>query len=842
MTLAGVPGQVTTPLVPYGQGHARGLTARELGLHGEQMDSLVRLGLPTVAGVTVPVAHAAELTDAAVAATAVELLEQLAQRRVEDVVRPVLFRLVASAPVRATGLPPSVTGLGLDPHHLDDLARVVGRADDLVAAWAVTVQLVAEEALHVPGDVLDDIVMDVPDPAGRVTAMLAACAEHGDRAYPEDAADQVALAATALLARWESPRGQRARRAQSLPADLGLASHLPAVRIGPWELSGHGTAVSRDLQTGAFDPHGRFVRGVSRDAAGPDDGEPLSAVPGGIDVLREALRTLESHFHDVVEVGFEVRDGRLALLSARPVDRPTARAAVRLASDLASAGTIDRALAVTSLRPELVQELLHAQLRLTGGEAVFVRGLPASPGAASGRIALSSATALEMATAGVPTVLVTSETTPADVPALLAAEAVLTSNGGLASHAAVVARTAGRPAVCGATALRIDLAARTVTNGDVVLNEGDPVSLDGRTGAVYTGVIEVRSAEPSEELDRLLAWADDHRRLAVRANADTARETLTAIRLGAEGIGLCRTEHQFLGDRLPLVRRFVLAEDEESQADALTALSAAQREDFRELLRAVGDRPVTVRLLDAPVHEFLPHDGEYENEQQARRAADLHETNPMLGLRGVRLALMHEHLYPAQAEALFSAYVDVLADGIRPQLEVMIPLVSLPQELAVAVAQVHEAAVAVAERTGVTVPYLVGSMIETPRAALLADRLAEHAEFLSFGTNDLTQLTYGFSRDDVEKTLLQRYLERGLLAVSPFAALDQDGVGALIEIAVTRARAVRPTIKLGLCGEQGGDPASIALVDRLGLHYVSCSPQRVPVARLASAHATLGVN
>ncbi len=403
----------------------------------------------------------------------------------------------------------------------------------------------------------------------------------------------------------------------------------------------------------------------------------------------------------------------------------------------------------------------------------------------------------------------------------------------------MVARGAGTPAVCGAEGLRVDPAAGTVRIGDRVLREGDPVSLDGRTGAVYAGTLPVTVAGPPPELSTLLDWADGVRRLGVRVNADTAAEVETAVALGAEGVGLCRTEHQFLGGRLPLIRRVVLAADRAARDEALLALEDAQHEDFRALLTAVGNRPVTVRLLDAPLHEFLPAPGEAGDPGAEHRAAALREANPMLGLRGVRLALLHERLYPAQAEALFAAWADVAATGVRPALEVMIPLVSLPEELAAAAAYVRGAADAVAARTGVRVPYRIGTMIETPRAALLAAELAEHAEFFSFGTNDLTQLTYGFSRDDVERQVLGTYQERGFLAASPFARLDPHGVGALIRLAAERARSVRPGIKLGVCGEHGGDPESIALCDDLGLDYVSCSAHRVPVARMAAAHSAL---
>ncbi|WP_448624200.1 putative PEP-binding protein [Geodermatophilus sp. URMC 64] len=831
------PPAPTARLVPFGQGRVRGLGPEELGVHGDQMDRLVALGLPTVSGLTAPVSRARELTDVAAAREAVDLVEEMTGRRVGSADRPLLLRLVPSAPVPAAGLPPDLPALGVTPANAAGIVEVIGRDAHLHEVWTTTLRLIAVEALDVDPDDLDDVLAGVTSP-DQLPPVMELIAQKGSAPFPDDPAEQLALAARALLRRWDSPRGRRARRAQKLPDDLGLALHVQALYIGPWERSGHGTASSRDPETGALEPHGTFHRGVGRSSPQPaGTGEPLSALPEGTDLLRHTLATLEHHFRSVAQVTFELRDGKLALLSATRVEHASPRAGLRLVVDLANAGTIERSAAVRAVRAQTVQELLHPQLRLTGAETQLAEGLAASPGAASGLVALTAQRALELTAGGVPTVLVSTETTPGDVPALVASQAVVTTGGGLASHAAVVARGAGKPAVCGVSALKIDRDEGTVTAGGHTIREGDEVTVDGRSGRIYLGRVDIRAAEPPAELDCLLAWADLERQLGVRTNADTARETEIAMRLGAEGIGLCRTEHQFLGERLPVVRSFLLAEDDQAHRAALQALTDAQREDFEALLRAVGDRPVTVRLLDAPLHEFLPHDATYADPEHARRATELREVNPMLGLRGVRLALLNEELYPAQAEALFSAWVTVSGEGITPQLEVMIPLVSIPQELEIAIGQVHRAADRVERVTGVRVPYLVGSMVETPRAALMADKLAEHADFLSFGTNDLTQMTFGFSRDDVESRLLTHYIGEGLLSASPFAEFDPDGVGALVGIAAEKARSVKPGIKLGICGEHGGDAASILRIAPLGLDYVSCSPQRVPIARLAAAHA-----
>ena len=602
-----LPQAPSLALVPYGQGRIRGLDAGELGAHGIAMDRLVALGLPVVPGLTVAAGSASALGEPGTAGAAVELVEQLSGRRIGDPARPLLLRLSASAPSEVAGLPPDLACLGVTPAGAGDLCAVIGRAEALYEVWAATVRMIAEYALDVPAALLDDALLDAPaGPRARVEALLSLVAQHAEHPFPDDPAQQLALAARAVLARWDSPRARRSRRAQRLPADLGIALHVQALRIGPADRSGYGTAVSRHPETGRFSAEGAFFRGVRRSAPPPHTGEPLAKLTAGTTLLEHSLLTLERHLHAPVSVDFEVRDGEISLLAASVQGRPPLRASVCLAADLARDGALGKEEAVRRIRPAQVQELLHPQLRLTGDEDLLVRGLPASPGAAAGVVVLSSERALELAAEDRHAVLVTHETTPADVPGMLAAAAVLTGSGGIASHAAVVARGAGKPAVCGAEGLRVDRAAGTVRIGDRLLREGDPVSLDGRTGAVYAGTLRISVAGPPPELSTLLEWADDTRRLGVRVNADTAAEVSTAVALGAEGVGLCRTEHQFLGERLPLIRSVILAADPAARDEALIALEHAQHEDFKALLAAVGDRPVTVRLLDAPLHEFLP--------------------------------------------------------------------------------------------------------------------------------------------------------------------------------------------------------------------------------------------
>jgi len=817
---------ISTIFVPYGQGRGRGLDVTELGVHGVELDRLVALGLPIVPGLTVPVSHATLLARQEVAQAAIDLLAQVAGRRFGDPEHPVLIRLLASTPAGG-GVPADLPGLGITAASAPALDEIVGTSQAVYDVFAAAIRYVGEHGAGIPGDDFADAEYDVPSHAERAGKFLALSAAAGCP-YPDDPAGQLAQAAQATLRRWASPRARRQRRGQGLPDDLRLALHVQAIRVGPPERCGHGVAESRDPATGAFAPTGTFRRSIRRGTADARPGEPLDNLPGGRDLLTSALRTLELHLRAAAQVEFEVRDAELALLAARKVERPAPRTAIRLAVDLAEAGIIDDVAAVGSITALDIETLLHPQLQLTGDEAEFARGLPAAAGAAVGRIALSSEQAVDWSEKSDPVILVAEETSPGDLPGMLAAKAIITVRGGLAAHAAVVARGLGRPAVCGATALRIDRAAGTVTSAGQSLAEGDLISVDGSSGTIYTGAVHVVPPRPGGDLEALLRRADQVRRLGVRTNADNGRDAALAIQYGAEGVGLCRTEHQFLGERLPLVRRYLLATEPAEEAAALVELAAAQKEDFLDLLAVTGNRPVTVRLLDAPLHEFL---GE-----------SAHEVNPMLGLRGVRLALLRTELYPAQARALFSAWVDVAATGVEPQLEVMVPLVALAGELASAVQSIHRAAAEVEASTGVTVPYTVGTMVETPRAALIAGQLAGIAQFMSFGTNDLTQLTYGFSRDDVEAQLLTAYVERQLLPVSPFASLDPDGVGELLKTAVAAARSVNPAIKLGICGEHGGDPASIELCERLGLDYVSCSPSRVPGARLAAAHAFVAVS
>ncbi len=572
-------------------------------------------------------------------------------------------------------------------------------------------------------------------------------------------------------------------------------------------------------------------------------------MPEAYGELAKVFDLLEAHYRDMQDIEFTVERGKLWMLQTRSGKR-TAKAALKMAVDMASEGLIDEATAIRRIDPMALDQLLHPTLDPAAPRDVLGTGLPASPGAASGTIVLDADTAERKAAIGESVILVRVETSPEDIHGMHAAKGILTARGGMTSHAAVVARGMGRPCVSGASVLSIDIHARTLRIGNRELKEGDILTLDGTTGQIMAG--EVRTIEPElvGDFAIIMGWADGHRRMKVRANAETPADCRMARQFGAEGIGLCRTEHMFFdAARISAVRQMILAEDEAGRRAALAKLLPEQRADFRSIFEIMSGLPVTVRLLDPPLHEFMPHsDEEFEDladiigigaDSLKRRAEELHEFNPMLGHRGCRLGITFPEIYEMQARAIFEAACDVAADGEAPVPEVMVPLVATRRELEILKALIDRTAAEVFAEKGRTLSYHVGTMIELPRAALMAGEIAEVGEFFSFGTNDLTQTTLGLSRDDAGR-FLGAYVDQGIFARDPFVSLDVDGVGQLVALAAERGRATRPDIKLGICGEHGGDPASIAFCEAQGLDYVSASPYRVPIARLAAAQAALG--
>ena len=660
--------------------------------------------------------------------------------------------------------------------------------------------------------------------------------------FPDDARVQLLRAVEAVFKSWNTPRARVYRHAHEIPDDLGTAVNVVQMVFGnKGERSGTGVAFTRDPSTGEPGPYGEFLANAQGEdvVAGIRTPQPIEAMKGllpeAYEQLVDTMGRLERHYRDVQDIEFTIEDDRLYLLQTRSAKR-TAAAALKTAVAMVDEGLITRDEALLRIDAGQLDQLLHPMIDPEAAVEPAGKGLNASPGAASGGIVFDADRAVERAKSG-PVLLVRYETTPDDIHGMIAAQGILTVHGGMTSHAAVVARGMGKPCVAGCADLHIDEAARTATIGPYSLAEGDVVTIDGGTGRVFVGAVPLAPPQPGDDFGIVLGWADERRRLAVRANADTPADAARARSFGAQGIGLARTEHMFFGDeRLPVVQEMILADSETGRRAALDRLLPFQQSDFEGILEAMAGLPVTIRLLDPPLHEFLPSEEQATDERMRERIRALHEANPMLGTRGCRLGLMYPEIYEMQVRAIARAAAAVRDRvGEPPLIEIMHPLVGFREELR----RLRELTESVWLEEAPGLECHIGTMIEVPRAALRADEIGEVADFFSFGTNDLTQTTLAFSRDDAEGNFLTRYLEDTVLARNPFETLDVDGVGDLMRIAVERGRAVSPGLKLGICGEHGGDPRSIAFCHSLGLDYVSCSPFRVPLARLAAAQAAL---
>ena len=687
--------------------------------------------------------------------------------------------------------------------------------------------------------------------------------------FPQDPHEQLWGAIGAVFGSWMNQRANTYRRLHNIPESWGTAVNVQAMVFGNMgDTSATGVAFTRNPSTGEKKLYGEFlinaqgedvVAGIrtpqeiseaARLEAGSDKPSMEATLPKAYGELKRIYNTLERHYRDMQDLEFTVEQGQLWMLQTRSGKR-TAKAALRIAVELANEGLITKNEAVLRVDPLALDQLLHPTIDPRAHRKVIATGLPASPGAASGEIVFSPDEAAQLKSDGKKVILVRVETSPEDIHGMHAAEGILTTRGGMTSHAAVVARGMGKPCVSGAGSLRVDYSAGTMTAGGQTFKQGDFITVDGSTGQVLAGKVDMIEPQLSGEFSTLIGWADKVRKLGVRANADTPADAKAAVRFGAEGIGLCRTEHMFFDeDRIQAVREMILADDEKSRRTALAKLLPMQRADFVELFEIMDGRPVTIRLLDPPLHEFLPH-GEEEIAEVAAamgadprkladRARELAEFNPMLGFRGCRIAIAYPEVAEMQARAIFEAAVEAAKRTGKPVVpEVMVPLIATKMELDLVKARIDAMAKAVEKETGAKLNYQVGTMIELPRAALLAGEIAETAEFFSFGTNDLTQTTFGISRDDAA-SFLGIYTARGILPCDPFVSIDQQGVGELVRIGVERGRKVRPKLKVGICGEHGGDPASVAFCHEVKLDYVSCSPFRVPIARLAAAQAALG--
>jgi pyruvate,orthophosphate dikinase len=804
-------------------------------------------------------------------------LQQKMGRQLGDADDPLLVSVRSGAQFSMPGMMDTVLNLGLNDASVNGLAKQTDDERFAFDSYRRFIQMYGRIVLGISGEVLDEPLERAKKEAGAESdAALGAdalrslvgelkeiVARKTGSPFPQDPDDQLRGAIEAVFSSWNSPRAVAYRARERIADDLGTAVNVQAMVFGNRDdRSGTGVGFTRDPATGAKGAYGDFLVNAQGEdvVAGIRNTEPLSALSDRFPQIYEELMgifaRLEAHYRDMCDTEFTIEQGKLWMLQTR-VGKRTGRAALKMAVDMVAdkAIRLSTTEAVKRITADHIDQVLHPQFKEGSSLDVLTKGLGASPGAAVGEVVFSADDAAAKAAAGHDVILVRNETSPEDVHGMLASKGVLTARGGLVSHAAVVARGWGKPAVVGAEQLRIEAAAGRFSVGDRTFQEGDVISLDGTTGEVVAGAVELTLAEPPAELDQLLAWADEIRgdQLGVRANADNGPDAENARRLGAEGIGLCRTEHMFLGEeRLPIVRRMILAEGEAEEAAALEELRVAQKADFLEILEAMDSLPVVVRLLDPPLHEFLPDvetlavkqaaEGLSPEEERLLEAArSWREANPMLGTRGVRLGVIKPGLYAMQVRALMEAAIERAEAGGRPVVEVMIPLTISRNELALARSWVEEA-IEQAGATGETsgrIEVLIGTMIETPRAALLANEIAQVADFFSFGTNDLTQMTFGFSRDDVEGRMMSAYLDKGLLASNPFENVDPDGVGLLVRMAVEKGRSTKPGLECGVCGEHGGDPQSIEVFYKAGLDYVSCSPFRVPIARLAAAHAIL---
>ncbi|MFL5916299.1 MAG: pyruvate, phosphate dikinase [Gaiellaceae bacterium] len=814
-----------------------------LGGKGIGLAEMTQLGIPVPAGFTITTeacraymrsGGTVEGLDEEVAEH-IERLEERAGKRFGDAADPLLISVRSGAAISMPGMMDTILNVGLNDESVLGLARSTGNEEFARDCYRRLIQMLGETVDDIPHEQfsVDDSVERAREIYERETG----------RGFPQDAREQLQRAITAVFDSWNSARAQVYRHTYGIPDDLGTAVNVVQMVFGnKGDDSATGVCFTRDPSTGEQGVYGEYLLNAQGEdvVAGTRTPQPLAELREHLleayDELLETMGSLERHYRDMQDIEFTVEEGRLYLLQTRTAKR-TAAAAIKCAVEMAAEGLIDRDEAVARIDPTQLDQLLHPRLDPDAEFEVAAQGLNASPGAASGKIVLDADSAEERGKAGEAVILVRWETTPDDIHGLIQAQGVLTAHGGMTSHAAVVARGMGKPCVAGVEGLEIDTGKKTVRLGGHELHEGDVVTIDGGTGRVIVGEVPLVPPAINEDFETILGWADELRRLKVRTNADNAEDSAKAREFGAQGIGLCRTEHMFFGDeRLPVMQEMILADDERGRRDALDRLLPFQQADFEGIFEAMAGLPVTIRLLDPPLHEFLPSLDEAQDERMRRRIRALTEANPMLGTRGCRVGLQWPEVYEMQVRAIARAAKSVQERGADPPLvEIMHPLVGFREELR----RLRELTERVMEEEAPDLEYLCGTMIELPRAALRADEIAEVADFFSFGTNDLTQTTLGMSRDDAEGKFLTFYLEEGVLERNPFEVLDSEGVGDLMRIGVERGRETNPEIKLGICGEHGGEPSSVEFCHRIGLDYVSCSPYRVPLARLAAAQAVL---
>jgi len=835
-----------------------------LGGKGAGLAEMTALGIPVPAGFTITTDASRDYLEAKELPEGLEAeidehltaLEERTGKGFGDPDDPLLVSVRSGAAVSMPGMMDTILNLGLNDDSVEGLAETTGNERFAQDSYRRLIQMYGEVVDGIDADNFERALaelkkqrgaqQDVDLSAGDLEQLVSNFKELYEQetgsSFPQDAREQLSRAVRAVFDSWDNPRAQVYRRAHHIPDDLGTAVNVVQMVFGnKGGRSGTGVAFTRDPSTGEAGLYGEFLANAQGEdvVAGIRTPQPLQEMkerlPEAFEQLLDTMRRLEEHYRDMQDIEFTVEDDRLYLLQTRSAKR-TAAAALKAAVEMVDEGLISREDAVTRIDPAQLDQLLHPMLDPNADYEIAAKGLNASPGAASGRIVLDADTAAQQGETE-PVILVGWETSPDDIHGMIAAQGILTAHGGMTSHAAVVARGMGKPCVAGCEELSIDADTHSVRIGRHELAEGDVITIDGGSGIVIAGPVELVAPQINEDFETILGWADNNRRLQVRANADTPEDAAKAREFGAQGIGLCRTEHMFMADeRLPIVREMIMASGEDERRDALEKLLPMQQSDFEGIFEAMAGLPVTIRLLDPPLHEFLPPLEEATDQRMRERIKSLQESNPMLGTRGCRLGLLWPEIYEMQVRAIIRAAVAVEErTGEAPLVEIMHPLVGFAEELH----RLRAITIATANEESEEVEYLVGTMIELPRACIRADEIAEHADFFSFGTNDLTQTTLGFSRDDAEGKFLTRYLEDGVLERNPFETLDQSGVGDLMRVAVERGRSTREDIKMGICGEHGGEPASVAFCHGLGLDYVSCSPYRVPLARLAAAQAAL---
>ena len=876
----------------FGAGHNEGGAGMRnlLGGKGANLAEMAAIGLPVPPGFTLTTEVCTAFYEnqrkypndlSAQVHEALARMEKAQGLKFGNKHKPLLVSVRSGARVSMPGMMDTVLNLGLNDVTVEGLGE---EADDPRFAWDSYrrfIQMYGSVVLGVDHHRFEEIIEHAKLDGG-VTEDTQLTAQDWHRvaqsykdmiegetgkAFPQDPEEQLWGAIGAVFGSWMNPRAITYRRLHDIPAEWGTAVNVQTMVFGNMGNDcATGVCFTRDPSTGENVFYGEYLVNAQGEdvVAGIRTPQPVSklraksdetplevAMPGPYGELLKVRKTLEQHYKDMQDLEFTIQKSKLYMLQTRNGKR-TAAASLRVAVEMAREGLIDQAEAVRRVNPSALDQLLHPMLDPNAPRTMIAKGLPASPGAASGAVVFTADEAESRAQKGEAIILVRIETSPEDIHGMHAARGILTTRGGMTSHAAVVARGMGRPCVAGAGGITVDYAAQTLSAGGVTVHAGETITLDGAAGEVFQGSVAMIEPAMSGDFATLMAWADDARKLGVRANAETPLDAETAKKFGADGIGLCRTEHMFFDpERIGAVRQMIMASNEDGRRAALARLLPFQRDDFHDLFRIMGDLPVTIRLLDPPLHEFLPHgDAELEEvakvtgenvEAMRRRAAELAEANPMLGHRGCRLGVSFPEIYEMQARAIFEGALAVAKEtGKAPIPEIMIPLVGVKKELEITREQVDRVAEEVFTAAGRRIEYTVGTMIELPRAAIVADRIAEVADFFSFGTNDLTQTVFGLSRDDAGKFLPQ-YVEQGILPKDPFVSIDVDGVGAMVRMASERGRKTKNHLKMGICGEHGGDPASIAFCHDVGLDYVSCSPYRVPVARLAAAQAALGV-